>query len=200
MMGYNDFMINDGLILVDCDGVLLNWELSFDRWLRHYGYVTSEPDLSQYKMRLRYGFTQDHSDRLVRHFNESAMMSTLPPLRGAVKYVRKLHDEHGYKFHVITSQSNLYQAQQLRIQNLIDVFGNVFDGFTILDCGADKHEGLKPFKNSECWWIEDKLENALVGKDYGLNSILIGSSYVEEHPDVPILDSWSSIYNYITGE
>jgi len=193
------------IILIDCDGVLFDWESSFHRFMLRYGYVGEQYDETKYNMSERYGLHRDFSDRLVKHFNESAFMSSLSPLRDSVKYIRKLHDEHGYTFHCITSQSNLYQAQQLRIQNLEKTFGkDVFDGFTILNTGDDKDKALESWKDSGLFWIEDKLENALVGKNLGLNPILVRHNYTDiievAEAEIPCYWRWSLIYNYITGE
>ena len=101
-------------------------------------------------------------------------MKTLSPLRDAIKYVRKLHEEHGYIFHVITSQTNCKLAQEYRKENLRNVFGDtMWDGFTILNTGQDKDEALKEWENTECWWIEDKAANIGMGNDAGLRGILI---------------------------
>ena len=201
---------NEKLILVDCDGVLLDWESGFHRFMTRYEYVTLSPKNEEYKMQLRYSLDKDHSRKLVRHFNESAMMGSLSPLRDAVKYVKKLHEEHGYMFHVVTSQSNLYQANELRKENLTDLFGNVFAGFTFLDCGSDKHKGLIEFKDTGLFWVEDKLENAVVGEEHGLSPILIRHDYTNsfikdgvkgfDKGRIPILDNWKEIYNYIIGD
>tara|TARA_R110000822_G_scaffold262721_3_gene387070 strand:+ start:536 stop:1120 length:585 start_codon:yes stop_codon:yes gene_type:complete len=193
------------IILIDADGVLLDWEPAFHRFMLRYGYVGDQCDLTKYRMNLRYGIDRTTSNLYVRHFNESCFMSSISPLRDSVKYVRKLHDDHGYKFHVITSQSDLYQAQQLRIQNLTNTFGDVFEGFTILNTGADKSKSLKKFKGTGYYWIEDKLENAIAGQAIaGLNPILVR----HEHTDmescnnalIPAFWSWKEIYNHITGE
>ncbi len=57
-------------------------------------------------------------------------------------------------------------TQKLRTQNLNLLFGEVIMGtsFIYLPCGADKDEVLDKYKGTECWWIEDKPENAEVGK------------------------------------
>ena len=76
-------------------------------------------------------------------------------------YVKRLHEEHGYVFHCITSLSKDENAQELRRMNLKKLFGKTaFDKFIFLDTGADKDEALLPYKDSGLWWIEDKIDNS----------------------------------------
>ena len=120
----------DRLILVDCDGVLLNWEYAFNTWMQANGYTISEDHVNKYSydMKERYELSSDVAKSLVKHFNESAAMGFLPPQRDAIQYVRKLHEELGYVFHVITSLSKNPYACELRKMNLRKMFGEtVFD-------------------------------------------------------------------------
>lgn len=196
------------IILVDVDGVLLDWEDPFHRYItRHYPLLSEdvEIDWAEYSIAKRYNLDREFARVLIKMFNESAMMSTLPPLRDAVKYVKKLHTDHGYMFHVISSQSDQYAANQLRIQNLTNLYGNVFDGFTLLSTGDHKHKALKKWKDTDCFWIEDKLENALVGREVAsLQSILVKHDYTDlalaDEEWIPVFNNWYNIYNHITGD
>src|SRR5210317_2125721 len=165
-------MIQNKVILTDCDGVLLDWEYAFHNWMSRHGYSITEKN--SYKMNVTYGIDKKESNRLIRMFNESAWIRKIPPLRDAMKYIKKLHEEHGYVFHAITSLSNDQYAQYLRCKNLTELFGKTaFERYVYLDTGADKDEILKEYEGTGCYWIEDKIENATVGKNLGLNSHLI---------------------------
>jgi len=196
------FVRNDKTILVDCDGVLCDWEYAFDVWMRHHG--NSIKVKGEYLMSTKYGIDKEESTRLIRHFNESAAIGFLPPLRDAIHYVKKLHEEHGYVFHCITSLSNDPNAQKLRTLNLERLFGpTVFERFVYLDTGADKDKELDEYKNSECYWVEDKPENAIVGATRGLRSILVNHHHnLDEEVDslgVVRVDCWKEIYNKVVG-
>ena len=188
-------------ILTDVDGVLLNWEYAFNVWMQSHGYKERGDIVNTYDMGDRYGLTKKKKTSFIKMFNESAAIGFLPPLRDSIHYVRKLHEKHGYVFHVITSLSLDRNAQSLREQNLIKLFGaGVFEKFTYCDTGADKDEALAPYQDSGDIWIEDKIENAELGLDLGLDSILIEHSHNMNYDNVPLMRNWKDVYNYATGE
>ena len=187
------------VILTDVDGVLLDWEYHFYKWVRE------EYDLQQlitntYKIDEALVVDYKVSRKMVEKFNSSREMKYLSPLRDAIKYVRKLHEEHGYIFHVITSQTNDLAAQNWRKQNLIATFGEVFDGFTIIGCGNDKTEALSVWDGSECYWIEDKEENIVMGNEFGLDGILMAHPHNQSDFSSRRVNNWKEIYQIITGE
>jgi hypothetical protein len=187
-------------ILTDCDGVLLNWEYAFNVWMQRQGYTEKPDSWKYYDMGDRYGISEEEKRRLVKYFNESSAIGFLPPLRDAIHYVDKLHRKHGVVFHVITSLSLEPTAQQLRIQNLNKLFGStVFEKFVFLDTGADKDEALLPYKDSGDIWIEDKVENAILGLNMGLDSILIEHAFNMNTTEVPLMKNWKEVYEYVTG-
>ena len=188
------------VILTDCDGVILDWVYAFDQWMARHGYVVVEP--SQYQMELKYDMERVDAKRLVRMFNESAAIRKLPPLRDAIKYIRKLHEEHGYIFHAITSLSKDQYACHLRTKNLRELFGDTaFEKYVYLDTGADKDDELVKYQGTGCWWIEDKPENADCGLRFGLNSVLINHNFNQNYTgNAPTVQNWKEIYNLITGQ
>ena len=185
------------LILVDCDGVLLDWKYAFYKYMNENGYTVIEE--GQYDVAQTFGITKEQSRQLVRQFNESARIGFLPGLRDAIKYVKKLHSE-GYVFHCITSLSTDYYAGKLREQNLERLFGkDVFERVVCLDCGTDKDDGLLPYKDSGCIWVEDKHLNAECGLNMGLRSILIEHDFNKDYENNNLVKvkNWKEIYESI---
>ena len=152
-------------------------------------------------MAVRYGIPKDQVTKLIRIFNESAAIGFLPALRDAMYYVKRLHEEHGYVFHCITSLSLDVNAGRLREINLRKLFGlTVFEQIICLDTGADKHDALGAYQDSLCYWVEDKPENADVGHALGLQSILVEHEHNMNHEcPYPIVKNWREIYEIITS-
>jgi FMN phosphatase YigB (HAD superfamily) len=194
------YVQKDKVILTDCDGVLFDWEYAFDTWMHRHGYRVKVPDV--YKVRTKYDLKAGEADRLVMMFNESARIRRLPPHRDAIKYIRKLHDEHGYVFHVITSLTDDEYSQHLRTKNLRELFGDtIFERYVYLDCGADKDKALAEYGGSGCYWIEDKLHNAVVGSTLGLESMLMAHNHNADYTgDIPRVQDWKEIYYKIIDQ
>lgn len=191
------------VILTDCDGVLLDWEYSFDVYLRQHGFNKVPGGNLKYDIGKRYGIDKEQGKKLIKIFNESAAIGFLPPLRDSMYYVKRLHEEHGYVFHAITSLSLDENACELRRMNLNKLFGSTcFEKIVFLDTGADKDEALEPYRGSGYFWIEDKIVNCEVGHELGLRSLLVEHGHNMDYcnPVIPRVKSWKEIYNIITDE
>ena len=194
---------NDKVILTDADGVLLNWEYAFNIWMEQHGHTTVDGANFMYDMAERYSITKDQARQLIKIFNESAAIGFLPALRDAMYYVKRLHEEHGYVFRCITSLSLDPNAKKLRQMNLEKLFGKTaFEELVCLDTGAEKDSALVPYKDSGLYWIEDKLENAELGRELGLRSILVEHGFNMNSVKLGIKNvvNWKEIYEHITGE
>ena len=200
-------MNNMKKILSDCDGVLLDWGYSFEKWMKfHFGMTVVNREA--YNIADRYDSNCEFLDKnhlfyLPRVFCNSSRIGNLRPHRDAVKYVKKLWEEHGMTIDVVTSLSLDPESQKLRERNLRTVFGQAIDRIICLDTGEDKDEALAEWKDSGNWWIEDKPENAQAGLDAGLNPILIDAEYNQEfsimdNPGIARLDNWKQIYEFVT--
>ena len=194
--------MKESVILTDVDGVLLNWEYAFSIWMEQHGFESIPGGMLNYSISQRYNISDEQAKRLIKMFNESAAIGFLPPLRDAMHYVKLLHERHGYVFHAITSLSLDVNAGKLREMNLRKLFGEtVFEKVVCLDTGADKDDALKYYKGTECFWVEDKPENAHLGHELGLKAIIMehGHNMHYYHDNIPVVKNWKEVYDIVTG-
>ncbi len=189
------------LILTDFDGVCGDWEWAFNVWMQEHGFEEVPGSKLNYDMSVRYGIPREQVVKLIRIFNESAAIGFLPAQRDAMYYVKRLHEEHGYKFHCITSLSLDPNAQRLREMNIHKMFGpTAFERIVCLDTGAHKDEALEEYEGTGLYWIEDKIENAEAGYRAGLKCLLMehGHNMHHYHPSITLVKNWKHIYELIT--
>ena len=190
---------SNSIILTDADGVLLDWEWAFSVWMQERGYTLTADNKKSYYLHHHYNELEEKdAKKVVKTFNESAAVGFLPALRDAAYYVKRLYEEHGYQFRVITSLSLDRNAAKLREMNLNKLFGNAIESVICLDTGADKDTALEFYRDSGMWWIEDKPENADVGHRMGLKSILVEHGHNMHHVcPYPVVKNWKEIYSII---
>ena len=200
------------IILTDVDGVLLEWEHHFTKWMlqrtmfdergaRYHPHRLLPDKENTYEMAERFGVTKDEIRKHIREFNRSAWMSTQRPMLESQTWVKLLAAE-GWTFIPITSQTSDIPAQQLRKRRLGELFGDhIFTNYHILGTGADKDSALAEFHNTGLYWVEDKPKNAVLGLKYGLKPILFDHSYNKdfEHPDIIRVNNWQEIHKLLSG-
>ena len=190
----------DKRIILDCDGVLLDWAYAFDVWMVEHGYSKISNTNQYYEQTRRYGISQVEAVSQIKKFNESGCVGFIPAFRDSVEYVTKL-SELGWKFEVISCLDRDKYAQKLRQKNLLHLFGDVFD---FIDCALDFTVGkeqylLDRYKGKNYYWIEDSVDHAESGKRVGLNSIVMDHPYNKEW-DGPRVKNWKEIYQIITHD
>jgi beta-phosphoglucomutase-like phosphatase (HAD superfamily) len=203
---------NNRIILTDVDGVLLEWEHHFTKWMlqktlfdergaRYHPHRLLPDKQDTYWMEERFGLTKDEIRVHIREFNRSAWMGTQRPMLESQTWVKLLAAE-GWTFIPITSQTSDIPAQQLRKQRLGELFGeHVFTNYHILGTGADKDSALAEFHDTGLYWVEDKPANAVAGLKYGLKPILIDHPYNQDfnHPDIIRVSNWKQIHELLSG-
>ena len=192
--------MKEKIILTDVDGVLLDWAQVFDTFLEQH-YKIKVKDSTQYTAHLRWEGTREQMKTVAWHFNMSAWMRYLNPLRDSVPVVKKLGEE-GWRFIAITSMHVDAYAHKLREDNLKELYGDVWTQVISLPTGGDKNEALLPWKDSGYLWVEDKFSNAVLGADMGLTSILMKHDFNAYMDDTRItkVDNWQQIYYYINNK
>lgn len=188
--------MNSKLILLDVDGVLLDWNTQFHSWMSQNGHPIKHSESSMIED--MYELEVKEVRKCIREFNETENIANLLPINGAVDALRNLKDE-GYMFKCITSLSVKEEITGKRQKNLDQVFGNGTITETIfLNTYSPKKEILESFSGTHAWWIEDNFKNAVDGFDVGLRSIYFSN---KESTDSRILfaSSWKEILTIILG-
>jgi FMN phosphatase YigB (HAD superfamily) len=190
----------DKRIILDCDGVLLDWAYAFDVWMAEHGYSKISNTNQYYEQTRRYGISQVEAVSQIKKFNESGCVGFIPAFRDSVEYVTKL-SKLDWKFEVISCLDKDKYAQKLRRKNLLHLFGDVFD---FIDCGLDFTVGkeqylLDRYNGKNYYWIEDSVNYAESGKKVGLKSIIMDHPYNKEWNGCRV-KNWKEVYEIITND
>lgn len=190
------------VILTDVDGVLLNYVYAFEAWASKHGIKPDDSKSHIWDFAHRYDIHKERAFELIKMFNESAAAGFMPPWRDSIKYVRKLHEEHGYVFHAITSFGTDRYSFELRKRNLETLFGvGTFEKITCLPVGFTKQPELEKYKDTGCFWIEDHPTNCTIGTDLGLQGLLMYQDYNRDDEfNGTRVANWKEAYSIITGQ
>jgi len=190
----------NNLILTDCDGVCLDWEAHFHKWVNIRGH--DKVNHISYDLSERYDITTQRAQELLVDFNTSAYIMSVPAFKDARSGIARLV-ENGFKFHAITSLGDDKQAAKLRMMNLEHLFGHeAFIELSCLSMSKSKSSMLKQYENSGKWWIEDHPDNASLGVTMGLKTILMDHPHNQKVSDPAIIrvKTWRDITNLILEE
>lgn len=191
----------DNVIVTDFDGVAGYWEHGFHMWMLANGYRIAQ--IGFYDIEDMYGISTKEANMLIQAFNESAALKRLPPVKDAIKYIRKLHEDHGYVFHCISAIPNTQDMYEARMENIQNLFGKTaFERLILCGSSTNKKELLKEYKDTDCFWIEDLTKNAEYGLEYNMRCILMNQHYNETdklNPRIRRVNNWKEIYSLING-
>lgn len=178
--------MNEKVILTDCDGVLLDWYNHFSKWMDKRGYksrpIESYEVYGQVLLK-RYDLTLDEHDALCQEFNHSAWVRFVPSIRDAVAGIKRLHEEYGYEFHVITAFGGDYYSKALRVHNLKKYFGDAITKVVWTPFRGSKLEALSEYKGTNYYWLDDKPRHAESGLTHGLKSVIMEHDYNLKYKD-----------------
>ena len=185
--------------LTDVDGVLLMWINEFSRYMKdvHNIHFDSDSQLD-YDLGKSLGCTEEQAIGYVMEFNRTAWIGYLGPYRDSVKYLRKMYEEHGVRWTVISALGPYKKPTRLRIENLKKVFGDIFDEIYITPSANEKFPILAKYaEDDDCVWVEDHTDNAEMGFNLGMNTFLMTAPYnIKDTPSDGItrVNTWKEIY------
>ena len=185
-------------ILLDVDGVLLDYDRAFEVY---YGLDKSIVETT-YLYSERYGIDESMIIKMVDEFNQSDAFSQIKPLPNAIQAISDL-SKSGHEIFIISSCGLSKLTHDLRKNNLITVFGDVFSDFHLIDFHKTKLNELTKYKNSEAFWVDDVYHHYIAGKNLGFNAIWKTTEHNKvmqsqpEHKNENIQECWKDIKSLI---
>jgi len=188
-------------ILTDVDGVLLRWEDGFDNFMSENGHNRLPGTETLYNMTDRYGLPSKDIVSYINYYNQSDKIANLLPFADSVEYVTKLANQ-GFRFTAITSLSDHPNSKKYRTQNLLNLFGDVFDDVICLAMNSSKAHVLMEWADTGYFWVEDHMRQAEAGYEAGLKTVLINHPYNTHYktdlfPTVSYETPWKEIYEMV---
>lgn len=186
-------------LVIDCDGVALDFLRGFIPAAEEkLGRTFDKSGPDDFNLSNWLGVTEEEVGSMIGEFNSGVggHFSKLPPVDGAVAALQAAHAQ-GRIISMITACSTSQIAISMREQNLLDVFGDIFQEIHFVDLKASKRPQLELYK--DVVWVEDKWQNALLGAEIGHKSYLIRESHNVEkeatvqHANLTWVDGWAEI-------
>ena len=138
-------------ILIDCDGVILDWEEAFHEYMNSMGY---ERSATEGYVEEQYNKDRSQVIQYIHDVNHSDKIKNLNPIKDSIHYM-KLLKSIGYDFICITSISKNELVKKNRMENFDRLLGkDFFDEVIFLNTAEKKDDVLKKYKDSNYWWIE----------------------------------------------
>lgn len=186
-------------LLLDIDGVCLNWEkglMNFVQSHRPHLHHPSRIDDTAFYLSEKMGVTAEVANILVWDFHCDASFAQLEPLPGADQAIAVLRDT--YRLVAITACGSDEQIAQGRQKNLDTVFDHAFERLICVDTSSQKRQYLLEYPPS--YWVEDRMDNAIMGLECGHRSWLINAPHNLEdidHPGITRINCLSDLVSLI---
>ena len=190
-------MVDRKILLIDVDGVCLDWREGFMRFMLNRGHPIRSGFETEYLLGSFYDLNDEEFYNQVNIFNSGRWeFGTLKAEPGALSGINAL-SELGYRFIAISACSSSKQSFVLRRANLYNIFGDVFDEVHCLDLKDRKKSHLA--YHEPTFWIEDKMSACLEGVDAGHKCILIDQTWnKDQHDDrVERCQDWDAVIAYV---
>lgn len=165
-----------GIFILDCDEVLLKWIDGFRNWLARTGRIANAGPSVYFELENWLGIDTPTARSWVRAFNDDPEggFAQLKPLEGAKDSVRLLK-EAGYKIRILSKCGDAKTTVKSREDNLISVFGDVFDEIICIPTQSSKLDEL--LRHPKSILVDDHIDNVLAGVKAGHTSVVMQSEY-----------------------
>lgn len=155
-------------IILDCDGVLLDWELSFSYWLLANKRITVVGRPTSWDLSKWIGRSEEECFSFIREFNSSYLFADVLPTSGTMRVVRDWW-QRKFDLIVLSCYKTNSKSELNRIYNLQEMYGNVFEEIISLPLRASKQPHLKALyeAHGQCIFVDDNPLYAVQGASEG---------------------------------
>ena len=180
-------------IVLDCDGVILDWHLGFYDWMRAQGHTVTHPYPTDYAMTQAHpGKSKDEIWANIPIFNRSPDFGRLAPCDGAEDGIRSLKARFpATPITVLTSVGDAPETRLMRRESLAHL---PIDELILVPLGVSKRSWLEKF-TGPALLVEDHPGHATDAAELGFTSILIDRPWNRDldDPQIERARSWAEI-------
>lgn len=189
--------------ILDCDGVMLDWESAFGNYVREvHGLPVDPRGPESYDLRKWLGcLTREDATHYVEQFAASPSFSMIPPLACAVTAVKAMV-ESGAAVSVLTSCGGDEGVIARRTENIVSVFGDVFETIRCIPLGESKLNRLNAMAGygRRNIWVEDNYANAVDGLYCGCEVFMVRcrhnlSQEADSHREITWVDTLAEAFS-----
>lgn len=199
-------------LLVDVDGVILDFMTSFVDYAEKSGYTLVEGYESMTRVHDMVGCPEDIGEALIDDFLDESF--ELEPFADVVEYLPEIA-RMGYVVVGITAigigdmhdvisgldRFNNFFRYQRRVENIRSKIGDYMGELRLTPKLGSKAEVLSEYKADHVIWVEDSVRNAEAGHMLGLDTFLVDHPYNRVQMSdgikrVPNDTPWRVIYEY----
>lgn len=190
-------------ILVDIDGVLLNWPVGVKNFAEKIiDDLPPMPESEFFRVEDWLGFSKEEGLDFLEAFHSDKEFSKLPAWTDAISVVNKL-SKNGFNFHAITAAGTSDITKDLRRDNLELHYPNVIQDLHFVEVFDSKYDILKEYDKS--YWIEDTPKHAIDGAKVGHLSFFlnrgraVSTVNMDEMKELSVfqVESWNEIEKII---
>lgn len=184
-------------IVLDCDGVILDWHLGFYDWMRAQGHEVAHPYPAEYAMTSSYpGKTKDEIFAHIPTFNVSPDFGRLAQCHGAFAGVLALKIAFpAARVVVLSAVGDAPETHQMRRDNLAEL---PIDEIVLVPHGVSKRPWLEKMAKPAVL-VEDHPGHAAAAAELGFTAVLIDRPWNrDESPKgVHRVRSWADVYSTV---
>lgn len=173
-------------LLLDVDGVILNWVRGFEAWIKknhfpehgHFNWEKDNAKVDDYDICKRYGITPEVMNHYIKLFNNSLHFQDLPSIPGMYEALTG-HIARGHpRPHTASSYSACKYAKLARIKNLKQAWPH-FGKHHQLDLYQDKISVFKQYQDCDyrVVFIDDKPGNVEDALNNNIEAYLFNQPY-----------------------